>query len=125
MKRWVQEKLQKDKNTFTAQAKRHRHKSVGDVESTAKSKRQQIFSRVKKMINIYYYRNFKFTKIKINLNFRMKQQIVNFHVKPIPHLYQIGREYMKIKIRFPKEHSSAIYLENQVQISHQQFLPNN
>ncbi|XP_011499101.1 PREDICTED: m7GpppN-mRNA hydrolase [Ceratosolen solmsi marchali] len=45
MKRWVQEKLQRDKNTFTAQARRHRHKSVGDIESTAKSKRQQIFSR--------------------------------------------------------------------------------
>lgn len=39
MKRWVQEKQQRDKNL--AITRRHRHKSLGDVESVSKSKRQQ------------------------------------------------------------------------------------
>ncbi|XP_033208327.1 m7GpppN-mRNA hydrolase isoform X2 [Belonocnema kinseyi] len=38
MKRWVQEKQQREKNV---PARRHRHKSVGDVENVSKSKRQQ------------------------------------------------------------------------------------
>ena len=48
MKRWVQEKQQRDKSASTTQARRHRYKSVGDVEpSSNKTKRQpQAFSRV-------------------------------------------------------------------------------
>lgn len=37
MKRWVMEKQQREKNI----PRRHRHKSLGDVETTSKSKRQQ------------------------------------------------------------------------------------
>ncbi|KAI4477033.1 PREDICTED: m7GpppN-mRNA hydrolase [Polistes canadensis] len=44
MKRWVQEKQQREKNLSIA--RRHRHKSLGDVESISKSKRQQqLFSQ--------------------------------------------------------------------------------
>lgn len=38
IKRWVQEKQQREKNV---PGRRHRHKSVGDVENSSKSKRQQ------------------------------------------------------------------------------------
>ncbi|XP_014207360.1 m7GpppN-mRNA hydrolase [Copidosoma floridanum] len=40
MKKWVQEKQQKEKSASTTQTKRHCHKSVGDMESSARSKRQ-------------------------------------------------------------------------------------
>lgn len=44
MKRWVQEKQQREKNLITT--RRYRHKSLGDVESISKSKRQQqLFSQ--------------------------------------------------------------------------------
>ena len=49
MKRWVQEKQQRDKNAST-QARKHRHKSVGDTESNSKNKRQQTI----KVSNIFY-----------------------------------------------------------------------
>ncbi|XP_046624883.1 m7GpppN-mRNA hydrolase [Neodiprion virginianus] len=39
MKRWVQEKQQREKGVTAT--RRHRHKSLGDVESISKSKRQQ------------------------------------------------------------------------------------
>ena len=38
MRRWIQEKHLRDKNTNAI--RRHRHKSVGDVESVPKNKRQ-------------------------------------------------------------------------------------
>ena len=49
MKRWVQEKQQRDKNM---PARRHRHKSVGDVENSSKSKRQQ--QMISQVIVIYF-----------------------------------------------------------------------
>lgn len=46
MKRWVQEKHQKEKSASTTQAKRNRHKSVGDVDSSTKNKRSQTVTKV-------------------------------------------------------------------------------
>ncbi|KAG7189900.1 hypothetical protein KM043_006070 [Ampulex compressa] len=39
MKRWIQEKQQRERHASTI--RRHRHKSLGDVESVSKTKRQQ------------------------------------------------------------------------------------
>ncbi|XP_032685608.1 m7GpppN-mRNA hydrolase isoform X1 [Odontomachus brunneus] len=39
IKRWIQEKQQRERNVTTT--RRHRHKSLGDVETVPKSKRQQ------------------------------------------------------------------------------------
>jgi len=43
IKRWIQEKQQREK-TAIATVRRQRHKSLGDVETVSKSKRQQHFS---------------------------------------------------------------------------------
>lgn len=40
IKRWIQEKQQREKNAIAA-VRRQRHKSLGDVETVAKNKRQQ------------------------------------------------------------------------------------
>ncbi|XP_011872031.1 PREDICTED: m7GpppN-mRNA hydrolase isoform X1 [Vollenhovia emeryi] len=40
MKRWIQEKQQREKNAIAA-VRRQRHKSLGDVETVSKNKRQQ------------------------------------------------------------------------------------
>lgn len=39
MRRWIQEKYLHEKNVNTI--RRHRHRSLGDVESVSKGKRQQ------------------------------------------------------------------------------------
>ncbi|KAJ8687704.1 hypothetical protein QAD02_023498 [Eretmocerus hayati] len=41
VKKWIQDKQLKEKSSSVTQTKRHRHKSVGDVESTSKNKRHQ------------------------------------------------------------------------------------
>ncbi|EZA53268.1 mRNA-decapping enzyme [Ooceraea biroi] len=41
MKRWIQEKQQRERNIVTV--RRQRHKSLGDVESVSKNKRQALF----------------------------------------------------------------------------------
>lgn len=63
MKRWIQEKQQREKNLTTT--RRHRHKSLGDVETIPKSKRQQqLFSHsVQIDINPYIYLFFLFSHI--------------------------------------------------------------
>lgn len=40
VKRWIQEKQQREKNAI-ATVRRQRHKSLGDVETISKNKRQQ------------------------------------------------------------------------------------
>lgn len=41
VKRWIQEKQQREKNAIMT-VRRQRHKSLGEVETVSKSKRQQI-----------------------------------------------------------------------------------
>lgn len=40
LKRWIQDKQQREKNAIAA-VRRQRHKSLGDVETVSKNKRQQ------------------------------------------------------------------------------------
>lgn len=55
MKRWIQEKQQRERNAMTV--RRQRHKSLGEVETVSKSKRQQIafhhFSTCPPQVSLY------------------------------------------------------------------------
>ncbi|XP_015596670.1 m7GpppN-mRNA hydrolase isoform X7 [Cephus cinctus] len=87
MKRWVQERQNRERNIGTN--KRHRHKSLGDMESISKNKKQQqLISQSVQILKILDHQLF--------------------------HQCIIAKLHRMRGILHPKTHSSATFLENQI-----------
>lgn len=120
MKRWIQEKQQRERHAMTV--RRQRHKSLGEVETVSKSKRQQLlfhhFSTCPPQVGLHIYLCFFFMFYKLNAQlyyrfiYRVKFQILRLAVKRTSlRLVIVVVQATIRKMFYRKQPLNGIYLE--------------